>query len=116
MNPDNLKPCPDCQDTGWIGDQGPGGLYRNGKRTHNDEVAPCGCNAADRAARSLAPEAGTIFRNGDLGDCKVVKVWKSRSGNWIVSFSHERGGGGRIYLSDYAKEFANHPLTKAPTK
>lgn len=45
--------CPDCHDTGWIGDQCAGGLYRNGKRTINDEVAPCGCDAAGRAIRNL---------------------------------------------------------------
>lgn len=46
--------CPDCEDTGWVGDQEAGSGYRNGRRTKNDEWQPCGCDRRELAKRRIA--------------------------------------------------------------
>lgn len=48
-----------------------------------------------------APEVGTIFRNGDIGDCTVTKVWLSRFDDWKVSYADKRGGGGLMTLERF---------------
>lgn len=35
--------CPECNGTGQVGDFGPGGLDRPGRRTGNSESVTCGC-------------------------------------------------------------------------
>lgn len=47
------SPCPDCQDSGYAGDQGPGSLYFRGRPTGNAEYVPCDCDPQARAARNL---------------------------------------------------------------
>ena len=48
------EPCPECLDTGWMGDQGPGCLYFNDRPTGNAEYVPCQCDPSARAARRIA--------------------------------------------------------------
>lgn len=48
------SPCPDCEDTGWVGDQEAGSGYRNGRRTKNDEWQPCGCDRHELAKRKIS--------------------------------------------------------------
>lgn len=50
--------CPDCEDTGMVGDQEAGGMYRGSKRTLNDEWAMCGCDPGALAVRNLAKRSG----------------------------------------------------------
>ena len=50
--------CPDCEDTGMVGDQEAGGMYRGSKRTLNDEWAMCGCDPVSRASRNVAKRSG----------------------------------------------------------
>lgn len=54
MHPTNCSPCPDCKDTGWVGDQEAGSGYREGKPTKNDEWQPCGCDRRELAKRRIA--------------------------------------------------------------
>jgi hypothetical protein len=48
------EPCPECLDTGWMGDQGPGCLYFGDRPTGNAEYVPCQCDPLARAARRIA--------------------------------------------------------------
>lgn len=50
-----------------------------------------------------SPEVGAVFRNGIDGKCTVSDVWKSRFGDWKVSYHTEKGGGGMMGL-DYFNE------------
>ena len=38
-----INPCPECNGTGKVGDNGPGGILLNGKWTGNTEWDRCGC-------------------------------------------------------------------------
>lgn len=62
-----------------------------------------------------APESGTLFRNGDIGWCEVTSVWKSRFGDWKVSFKDERGGGGIINLDHFNETIAVDHALGTPT-
>jgi len=53
-SPASCSPCPDCEDTGWVGDQEAGSAYRNGRKTLNDEFQPCGCDRHELAKRRIA--------------------------------------------------------------
>lgn len=52
------SPCPECKDSGYFGDQGPGSLYFRGRATGNSEYVPCQCDPQARAARNLARRPG----------------------------------------------------------
>jgi hypothetical protein len=51
------------------------------------------------------PEIGFVFRSGSLGECTVTKVWESRFGDWKVSYSDSRGGGGIMNLEYFTDRF-----------
>lgn len=51
------------------------------------------------------PEIGFVFRNGDIGECTVTKVWESRFGDWKVSYADKRGGGGLMNLDYFTERF-----------
>ena len=51
-----------------------------------------------------APEVGAKFLNG-LMECTVTSVWKSRFGDWKVSFKDSAKGGGIINLEYFNERF-----------
>jgi len=70
--------CEECEDTGRVGDLGPGGIYRNGKQVNNETAAcdECRPNSLDvanamRRARGETPCAacdGRGWNEVDTGD------------------------------------------------
>lgn len=61
------------------------------------------CSACKRVP--TYPEIGFVFRNGDIGECTVTKVWESRFGDWKVSYADKRGGGGMMNLDHFTERF-----------
>ena len=61
------------------------------------------CSACKRVP--INPEIGFVFRNGDIGECTVTKVWESRFGDWKVSYADKRGGGGMMNLDYFTERF-----------
>jgi hypothetical protein len=51
-----------------------------------------------------APEVGEKFLNGRM-ECPVTSVWKSRFGDWKVSFKDSAKGGGIINLEYFNERF-----------
>lgn len=51
-----------------------------------------------------APKEGDRFLNG-LMECTVTSVWKSRFGDWKVSFKDSAKGGGIINLEYFNERF-----------